>query len=118
MRACLHCEHWTDKARATAKGEHWCQRLNTWTEPGFECKHFAERLQDDASGDYYSVAEVAAMCHVHHTTVRYWIDTGRLKAYPVPTGKLNMAGQFAQQWRIDRAIADRYVEWYNSVVER
>lgn len=115
---CLQCDHWAKDARKTTKGERWCKHLNTWTSPGFACDAYDELLMRDTPGEWYTIAEVSEMCHVSNEAVRYWIQTGRLKAYPAPDGKLKLAGQFNTVWHIDKAIADRYVEWYLSVVDR
>ena len=118
MINCLACGHWTDKARGTANGEHWCRQIHTWTPPGFHCSEFDDEPMDDAPGSWYTVAEVADMCHVAHSTVTYWISTGRLKAYPMANPDVKLSGQFQIKWRIDKAMADRYAEWYNSIVGR
>lgn len=117
MKNCLTCSHWSDKARADAKQQHWCRELNTWTAAGFCCKAHDEMLRQDESieGNYYTIADVANACHVTGETVRYWIMTGRIKAVPMPDDSVKLAGQFKTQWRIDKPTADRYIEWYLSM---
>ena len=116
LRTCLYCCNWTDEARANARGEHWCRAMNTWTAAGFYCAAYDEQLMGDQPAEWYSIAEVAGMCHVDTDTVGYWISTGRLKAYPISSDEVKVAGQFRLRWRIDKAVADRYAAWYNSIV--
>lgn len=115
---CYKCGHWaSETARQTTKGKRWCKELNTWTPAGFACDAYEEMLMHDTPGEWYTIAEVAEKCHVSEGTVRYWIQTERLKAYPVASDEVKFTGQFKTQWHIDKAIADRYAEWYNDVVE-
>lgn len=112
---CLQCAHWAKDARKTAQGERWCKHLNTWTAPGFACQAYDEMLMHDTPGEWYTIAEVAEMCHVDESTVRYWITTGKLKAFPVIERRADTAGRFNTIWHIDKAVSDRYVEWYLNI---
>lgn len=118
MNNCLTCAHWTNEAKANAKGEHWCRRLNTWAEPSFYCREYSTMPMNGNPDEWYTIAEISDKCHVSYEAVRYWISTGRLKAWPIASDVVRLAGQFAIQWRIEKATADRYVEWYNSIVSR
>ena len=117
-KSCLNCGNWTSKARGNAAGEHWCRHLCTWTPPGFACQAHADIPLSDEILEGYTVEEIAAKCHVYTSTVRYWIMTGRLKAVLVNNDAVKLAGQFATSWRIDKTCADRYVEWYLSLMEK
>jgi excisionase family DNA binding protein len=34
----------------------------------------------------YSTYQVAAFCHVHHTSIIHWVNENKLKAYTTPGG--------------------------------
>lgn len=115
---CLKCANWTKTAKTNAKGEHWCRHLNTWTAPGFWCRDYDEMLASAEPTEWYSIAEVAERCFVDESVVRYWISTGRLKAKMLGSDQVKITGQFTTKWQIDKPTADRYIEWYRSIVSR
>lgn len=115
---CLKCGYWSKDGASTAKKERWCKLLNTWTAPDFLCSKFEKPLMKDQPSEWYTIAEVAEMCHVDPETVRYWIRTERVTAYPIMTSEVRLNGQFQTQWKIDKESADRYAAWYNSLRER
>lgn len=116
--SCLNCIHWPADGPETSGGARWCRNLQTWTTPGFFCKDFTDMPMHDSPGEWYTVEEVAGRACVSPSTVRYWIQVGKLKAFPDPNLGARNAGQFTTRWRIDKEVAEKYLAWYVSTVSR